>query len=76
MKIINELIQNALQSELKQKHSCIALLNGKPITPIFYNYKRNSLLGRQCCSAHSEMCVINYLLNSLWYEKGILQCLL
>lgn len=66
--ILKDLILTAQKSNLKQKHSSVAIRNGKLITPLFYNYKRNNILGKRCCSAHSEICVINYLLNSLWYN--------
>ena len=66
----------ALQSTIKQKHGCVAIKNGKIISPSFHNYKRNMLFGNRCGSAHSEMCVINYLINSLWYDKKLLQCIL
>lgn len=66
----------ASKSNITQKHGCIAIKKGKIISPSFYNYRRNSMFGKSCCSAHSEMCVLNYLINSLWKEEGLSSCVL
>ena len=74
---LNQLAITALRSEINQKHGCIAIRKGKIISPAFHNYKRNYIFGTSCGSAHSEMCVINYMINSLWKnEQRISSCVL
>ena len=66
----------ANKSTLKHKHGCVALRNGHAISPCFHNYMKSSIFGHKCWSVHAELCVVKYLVNSLWYEKGNLRCLL
>lgn len=70
------LAHSADNSDINHKHGCVAMRKGKIISPPFHNYKRNVMFGHRCGSAHGEMCVVNYLINSLWHEKGLSQCIL
>jgi hypothetical protein len=61
----------ALKSNIKHKHGCMAFKNGKVISPSFHNYNRTKLFGKKFSSAHSEMCVVNYLLSTLLKGKHL-----
>lgn len=66
----------AQKSHIHQKHACMAFINGKSITPPFHNYNRSYMFGTYVASAHSEMVVVNYLVNSLWKDQKLGQCIL
>lgn len=68
---MDTLINCAHKSDMNQKHSCIATKNGKIISNCHYNYKRNKIFGIKFGTAHAEMCVVNNLINSCFYEKNI-----
>jgi len=70
MNCLPEMIKCAHKSELNQKHCCVAIKHGKVISKYFHNYKRTKMFGYKCGSAHAEMCVVNYLINT-FYEKKI-----
>ena len=70
MNFLQEMIKCAHKSELNQKHCCVAIKHGKVISKYFHNYKRTKMFGYKCGSAHAEMCVVNYLINT-FYEKKI-----
>lgn len=67
--IVDELKNHASKSEMYNKHACVAIKQGRIITPMFHNYMRTYMFNYRCGSAHAEMATINYLLNSLWKEK-------
>ena len=67
--IIDKLKQEALKSDMRHKHACVAIKHGRMITPTFHNYMRSYMFNYKCGSAHAEMVTINYLINSLWREK-------
>lgn len=69
LRFLNTLKAEARKSNIKHKHACVALQKNRAISPSFHNYMRNYICGIKCGSAHAEMCVINYLLNSLWSER-------
>jgi pyrimidine deaminase RibD-like protein len=71
--IIEKMKPVCLKSNINQKHAAVVVKKGKIITPIFHNYKRNKMFGTTCGSAHSEMCVLNYILNKF---PNIKQCVL
>ena len=63
--LINKLKITACESSITQKHACAAIIGNKQISPAFFNYNRQIVLGNVCGGMHSEMAVINYILNSL-----------
>jgi hypothetical protein len=65
-KLVDKLIDEAAKSKMKQKHACVAIRNGKVISPMFHNYIRDFMFHSKCGSAHAEMAVLNYLINTLW----------
>lgn len=75
-KLATRLAFVASRSDINQKHACVALMDGNIISPHFHNYKRTYMFGQYLGSAHSEMAVVNYLLNSLWFERGLQACVL
>lgn len=67
--IVEKLRKEASKSDMCHKHACVAIKQGRMITPTFHNYMRTYMFNFKCGSAHAEMATINYLLNSLWREK-------
>lgn len=59
-----QLLESAQKSPIKHRHAAVALINNKIISPVFYNHYRERILGSRGGTAHSEMCVLNYLLAS------------
>ena len=64
-KLLDNLKLNASKSTISHKHACVAMIGNKIISPIFHNYTRCKVFGTTCGSIHSEMGVINYLLNNI-----------
>ncbi len=69
LQFLGKLKDEARKSDIKHKHACIALMRNRAVSPSFHNYMRDCICGIRCGSAHAEMCVMNYILNSLWSER-------
>lgn len=63
--MIEKLKVKALESNITHKHACVAMIDKKIISPIFHNYNRCQVFGTTFGSIHSEIAVINYLLNNI-----------
>ena len=63
--IIELLKDESTKSNLQNKHACIAIQNGKLMSPTFHNYMRTYVYNYRCDSMHAEMATINYIINSL-----------
>ena len=66
---IDTLKKETSNSDIYHKHACVAIMNGRRISPYFHNYKRSYMFNYNVGSAHAEMCVINYLLNQIKCKK-------